>query len=191
MFVQSSLGSSAIPVISSSQDVSHSKQNLQKEAFADLVWKQQDLTLTFRQWIQKANEMNIDVNKQINKMASVIHDQPAIKNDYQLVVWLLYETTMLNIFSSQIIRKMAKERIKRAAASARAMPGLQHQLGLINQTEQYLLRRLPAKLPSRAPVEMVAEQYWGIEREVERVMEQIHSKAKHVQSNPLKRFAER
>lgn len=150
----------------------------QREALTDLTWKEQYLTITFREWVKNANTMNVDVSKNINKMASVIRDQPDINSHTKLEVWLVYETTMLNIITCQIVHRMAKALIKRTANTARSMPELQHQVGLINQCEKFLMKRLPDKLPEIVSVETAIEQYRTIQYELERMTEKILSKAK-------------
>lgn len=176
----SSLELSIISPALSSQDNFDSIQNRQRKAIADLSWENQYLKQTFREWIQKAKTMDVDVEKQINKKKIAFQDKPTIQTEYQLVVWLLYKTKMLNIFSCQIIRKIAKERIKRSMASLRVMSGLQHQIGLINRSEQFLLKYLPAKLPSIVPSEIAAQQYWSIKVELNKAMQAILCKAKIV-----------
>jgi hypothetical protein len=111
-------------------------------------------------------------------MASVIRDQPNINSHTQLEVWLVYETTMLNIITSQMVRKMAKMHIKRTAEIARSMPELQYQVGLINQCEAFLMKRLPGKLPDIVSVEDAIEQYQAICHELDRMTEKILSKSK-------------
>lgn len=167
--------------MNSSPNLSLNRSNLavkQEQALEDLTWKEGYLILIFQEWLENARSANIDVDKQYRKMRSVIQSQPDIHHRQQQEVWLLYETTMLNIITTQIIRKIAKTRIKEIAEEARSKPELQHLVGLITDCENFLLRKLPVKLPQMAPVETAIEQYWGIHHELVNMTEKILSKAK-------------
>lgn len=84
----------------------------QSESLSKLIQKQQNLTFNFRKWVNRANEMKVDSNQQIDKMASIIRQQPKINSYKQLEIWLAYETTMLNIFTSQIMQKITAKLIE-------------------------------------------------------------------------------
>lgn len=178
MFVDSSPSIPAPPFPPSLENIARQVVDHQEDALANLTWKQGYLTLIFREWVDRANEMNININKQIHKMESVIRDQPGINCRHQQEVWLLYETNMLNIITSQIVRRIAKTRIQTTAKIARGMPELQLQIGLINMCERFLLKRLPQKLPEITPAETAIGQYWAIHHELEKMTEKILGKAK-------------
>ncbi len=162
---------------------SHPIINHQEEVIADLTWKERYLTITFKEWVNHANLANIIVDKQCEKMSRIIEDQPEINSRQQQEVWLVYETTMLNIITSQIVRRIAKTRITRTAEVARSMPELKNQIGLINRCERFLLKKLPRKLPQMAPVETAIEDYRAISYELEKMEEKILSNAKKLPKN--------
>jgi hypothetical protein len=146
----------------------------------DLTWKDQYLTRVFFEWMRIANNTQVQVDKQMHKFQSMVNDQPEINHSNQKEVWLAYKTTMLNVWTSQIIRKIAKTKIKATANAARMSPEFQHIHGLINQCEKFLLDRLPPKLPQITQVETAIAQYQVIDHELKNMTRKILKKRRVV-----------
>lgn len=151
-----------------------------EQALSDLAWKQQYLTLVFQDWVQIAHSSQINIDKQEYKLRKILHDRPEINHPTQHEVWLLYETTLLNILTVQIIRKIAKTKVQETAHIARNSHEFQHIHGLIDRCENFLLERLPPKLPQMISVEGAVEKYHFIRHELKKMTKKILRKAKNI-----------
>lgn len=118
----------------------HQRAIQEPEMLEELKCQADTLSEEFTKWVYKAKSEQMEIDSHVNDCLDNIRVAPSLSENHQFaIVSLAHQISIYHIY----LRRVVKAYIHHISEAAQQRPEMQHLIGLIKDSEKYLIKQLP------------------------------------------------